>query len=271
MKKGISPKERDMLIGLVGVLIAVAVWFLYASPTIEKTDALRSENTTLSVTASEYESVNLRVDEYSEGIIKNGAEVLEVTDRYPGEVRTEDQLMFWANISSSYPLQLFFGDIEIEERDAVALTGVEDLGDVTVTDNEDGTFTVADSDVEDITAKYVLYGAPMGMNFNCTYEGMKNMFNYIIKQYNKNVILGTEIKYDETTGVLTGNIAVELYYIEGLDKPYTPTFIPAVPAGQKDVFHTGTDEYDAAANEITSLYERITGNKLEKSSTPDNV
>lgn len=267
----ISSKERDILIGFFGVIIAVLVWFLYASPTIEKTDALKNENVILSEKASEYESVNLRVGEYKEAIITNGAEILETTDRYPGEIRTEDQIMFWANISSSYPLQLFFHDLAIEERDPVAVAGVEDLGGASVTDNEDGTYSIPDSDVEDITAKYVLYGAPMGMNFRCTYEGMKDMFNYIAKQYNRNAILGTEITYDESTGVLEGSIAVELYYIEGLDKPYAPTFIPAVPAGQTDVFHTGTSELDELANMITEAVEEATGQTFEKNNTASNA
>ena len=253
MNKAISSKERDLLIGLLGVLIAVCVWFFYASPTMDKTDALQNENVALKEKAELYQAAASRVNEYSEGIVTNEIRIAEITDHYPGEIQTEDQLMYWANIGNLYPTELFFGDINIEERDAVALTGVEDLNGVEPTYNEDGSATVNDSEVPDITSAYVLYGAPMEMEVTCTYHGMKDMFNYIIGQYNRNSIYGFDISYDEANGVLVGTVGVEMYYIEGLDKEYVPTFIPAVPKGQADVFHTGVGSIIDIFNAVTGL------------------
>ena len=276
MDMKIGKKERDLLIGLLGVLLAIVSWFYIASPTIEKTDALRSENAILKAKADEYEIANMQLSDHQAAIVLNQAEIEDITTHYPGEIKTEDQIMFWANIDNAYPEQLAFADLAIEDRDVIALSvdSADDIGeDVQVNYDESGNASIKDSDIENITAKYVLYGAPMGMNFACTYSGLKNMFNYITSQYDKNLILGTEVYYDDSTGLLQGNIAMELCYIQGLDKEYTPTFIPAVPTGQMDVFHTGSigslAEAKAAAEAQDGSVTRTTEGKVPGAAAED--
>ena len=247
MNMQVTKGQRDLLIGLLGVLIAVVVWFLVASPTKEKTDALINENNTLKPKVEEYELRDARLDEYKLGIVQNNAEMETITARFPSAIETEDSVMFWANIDNQYPFQLAFKDLELDERDPVAVAGIEDTGDATIAYEEDGSATISDADAEQLTAKYKLYGAPMSMNFICTYDGMKDMFEYITSQYNRNSINAVEIAYDQETGLLTGAIGMELYYIEGLEKEYNPPFIPSMPKGQSDVFHTtGLDLEEAA-------------------------
>lgn len=239
MKMSISKKERDLLIGFFGVLIAVAVWFLVAKPNIDKIEALNAENVILKAQAEEYEAVNLRVPEYEAGIINNQILMANISEHYPGEIKLEDQIMFWATIDHAYPFQLAFGDLSLEDRDAVAVSGVEDTGNADITYNEDGSGTFKDSQIEEISAKYYLYGAPMAMEFACTYAGLKNMINYIVNQYDRNSIVALEVYYDENTGLLAGAIGIELYYIEGLEKEYQASFIPSVITGQDNIFRTG--------------------------------
>ena len=262
MNMQVTKGQRDLLIGLVGVLIAVAVWFLVAQPTREKTQALENENNTLKPKVEEYELRDARLDEYKLGIVQNNAESETIIARFPSAIELEDSVMFWANIDNAYPFQLAFKDLELEERDAVAVAGIDESEDVTVAYEDDGSATISDDDAERVSATYKLYGAPMAMNFVCTYDGMKDMFEYITSQYNRNSINAFEIYYDEETGLLTGAIGMELYYIEGLDKEYNPPFIPSIPKGQSDVFHTA--DYDLAEAALALLGETIGENGDEE-------
>ncbi|MCR4787625.1 MAG: hypothetical protein K5888_03470 [Lachnospiraceae bacterium] len=247
MNMQVTKGQRDLLIGLLGILIAVAVWFLVASPTMEKTQKLEAENNTLKPKVEEYELRDARLDEYKLGIVQNNAEVETITARFPSAVELEDSVMFWANIDTAYPFKLRFKDLKLAERDPVLVAGAEDIDDASVIYEEDGSATISDETAENLSAKYKLYGAPMGMNFICNYEGMKDMFDYIVNQYNRNAINNFEIAYDDETGLLTGEIGIELFYIEGLDKEYTPPRIPSVPKGQSDVFHSLELDLDEAA------------------------
>lgn len=233
-------KEACLVIGLVGILIAVATWFLYASPTMDKTIVLENENATLKVKAEEYEGVSARLKEYTDTIALYNAEKAEIMSHYPVDIRTTDQIMFWSNMDKLDPERLGFKDLQIEARDAVAVSGVSDTGEATLNIDESGNATFSDADVSEITASYKLFGAPTGMNFACTYDGLKEMIAYVNSQYEKNSIHQIDVFYDDNLGYLTGSLWVELYYIEGLEKEYQPVYIPAVPKGQSDVFHSGS-------------------------------
>ncbi len=246
-------KEVGLLIGLFGVLLAVGAWFLYTSPTLEKTAALKTENEVLSAKAETYSAVNARLSDYENGIVEAKNARDEITDHYPSEIKIQDSVMFWANIDNAYPFDAGFADLELETIDAVAVAGVEDLGGATLIEKEDGQY-ISDDEIEDVTAKYVLYGAPAGMNFASTYGGMKKVFNYVNSQYDRNSIDQVDLYYDEETGLLQGTIWVTQYYLQGLDKDYSPAFIPSVPKGQSDVFHTGAISMDAL-NDAPELEE----------------
>lgn len=240
MKMSVSKKELNMLIGLLGVAVAVLVWFLVASPYMDKTNALKAENETLKPKAEEYEAANARLDEYELGMIANQNEFNTIVDRFPSEVQIEDLIMFWANIDKAYPDVLRFKDIEIEEPDPVAVAAIEDLNGVDVPDSG----VVSDEELEQIEAGYKLYELPEGLNFICTYEGLKKIFSYLEAQNNRCSINQLEVEYDEETGALTGSLWINQFYLEGTDKEYSPVFIPAVPKGQANLFHTSTIPLD---------------------------
>lgn len=251
MKMNLGKKEISLLIALGGILCAVLVWFLVASPTREKTEVLENENVTLKAKAEEYEAVNARLGEYTNNIAMYEAEKADIISHYPVRIETEDQVMFWSDIDILDPVELGFKDLEIEQRDPIAVSGIEDTGEASLTvDEESGSMTISDSDVGELTASYKLFGAPTGMNFACTYQGLKKMIDYINSQYDRNSINQIEVSYDDSTGYLMGSVWVNLYYIEGLEKEYQPKFIPSVPKGQADVFHTSvTDLRQAEAQQ----------------------
>lgn len=239
MDMTITKSQRDLLIGLAGVLIAVACWFLVASPNIEKREALETENATLRPKAEEYQAVHARVDEYKESIVTLTNTENEIVKHFPARIEREDQLMFWSNVDAAYPMDLRFGDIELGEWDAVAVAGMEEGQESEVTYDEEGNPIVSDSSVPEIQADYKLYGATMAMAFASSYDGMKNLFAYVNSLNDKNSIDSFEIYYDESTGVLQGSLGMRLYYLEGTDNEYQPYFVPSVPTGVDDVFRTG--------------------------------
>lgn len=241
MDMTITKQQRDLLIGLAGVLIAVLVWFLVATPYKEKCDALKVENESLKPTAEEYEAVHANRGEYEQGIIDLKAEGADILSHYPSGIEREDQLMLWANIDAAYPDELAFGDIELGDWDNIAITGVEvgAIDESQVTYDEEGNAVVSDDVANEVTADYKLYAGISSMEFASTYNGLKNMFRYIQTQNDRNSIDAFEIEYDEETGFLKGAVGVKQYYVQGTDKEYMPSFIPSVISGVEDIFHSG--------------------------------
>lgn len=239
MDMTITKSQRDLLIGLAGVLIAVLCWFLVASPNIEKRQSLESENETLRPKAEEYQAVHARVDEYRDSIVTLNNTADEIVGHFPSRIEREDQLMYWSNVDAAYPMDLRFGDIELGEWDAVAIAGADEATQEQVTYDDDGNAVLPDEVMEAATADYKLYAATMAMAFISSYDGMKDLFKYVNALNDRNSIESFEISYDREDGILQGSVGMKLYYLEGTDKEYQPYFIPSVPTGVEDVFRTG--------------------------------
>ena len=239
MDMTITKGQRDLLIGLAGVLIAVICWFMVASPYMEKTKNIEAENETLRPKAEEYQAVHARVDEYKESIVTLDNTAEGIIAHFPARIEREDQLMYWSNVDMAYPSDLRFGDIELGEWDAVAVAGVEDTGNAEVTYDEDGNPVMQDDAMSAITANYKLYAATMAMAYISSYDGLKDLFRYVNGLNDKNSIETFEVSYDREDGILQGSVGMKLYYLEGTGKEYQPYFIPSVPTGVEDVFRTG--------------------------------
>ncbi|MBQ0028091.1 MAG: hypothetical protein KBS96_05755 [Lachnospiraceae bacterium] len=241
MDMTITKGQRDLLIGLAGILIAVVVNFLVASPYNEKTASIESKNKELKPIAEEYQAIHANVDEYEEKISEMKQEGQEILSHYPSGIEREDQLMLWANIGGSYPDALALGDIELEEWDAVAIQGIEEgeIPAAQITYDEDGNPKISDDLAKSASADYKLFAGVSAMEFASTYDGLKYMLTYIQSQNDRNSIDALEIEYDEETGFLKGAVGVRQYYVLGTDKEYMPTFIPSVLTGVDDIFHSG--------------------------------
>lgn len=259
MDMTITKSQRDLLIGLAGVLIAVLCWFLVASPNIDKREALEVENETLKPKAETYQAVHARVDEYRASIASLSIEEEELISHLPSMIEREDQLMFWSNIASSYPYDLRFDDIELGEWDAVAVAGLDEstVDTTAITTDENGNPVIDDAAIPTAVADYKLYGATMDMNFASTYSGLKFMLNYIYSQNDKNSIEGIDVTYDSESGYLMGELFMELFYVEGTGKEYVPSFIPSVPSGVDDLFHTeGVGLIDQVIDAVNEAAEK---------------
>ncbi len=263
MDMTITKGQRDLLIGLAGVLIAVLCWFFVASPYIEKREALEAENATLQPKAEEYQAVHARVDEYRESIVTLTNTENEIVSHFPAKIEREDQLMFWSNVDAAYPLDLRFGDIELGEWDAVAVAGADETQ-TEVTYDEEGNPVVQDSQVAGLEADYKLYGATMAMQFISSYDGLKDLFSYVNSLNDKNSVDSFEIYYDEANGILQGAIGMKLYYLEGTDNEYKPYFIPSVPTGVDDVFHTGGMDLEAYLAFLADALEEAVESNTDK-------
>ncbi len=271
MDMTITKSQRDLLIGLAGVLIAVLCWFLVATPSIEKKDSLEAENETLRPKVEEYQAVHARVDEYKSSIVTLDADSEEIVRHFPSDVQREDQLMYWANIAASHPLNLVFEDIELGEWDAVAVAGIDESSSDVVTEDEEGNPIINDEDVPDMAADYKLYSATMAMDFGSTYEGIKDMLKYIQSQNDRSSIETINVYYDEESGFLVGALGLRLFYLDGTGKEYQPQFIPSVPTGVEDVFRTAGYTYGDAIQDIVEAAEEAAGNNATTADKKEEV
>lgn len=216
-------KEKNTLIGLIGVILAVCAWYLVASPMKEKTDALRNENVGLKETKDEYEAINAQKGIYEQGIVDLKAEREQLLSAFPAAMTKEDEIMYWANMERAYADKVEISDIAMNAWEEVyAGDPAADAGE----EEEEG------------ATQLHLYRAPVDYTYAASYDGIKGMVDYINAQKDKKGIETFDISFDSTTGNLVGTMSINMYYMVGTGNEYVPTIIPTVPTGVTNIFKT---------------------------------
>ena len=241
----VKKSEIQLLIAVIGVLIAVCTYFLVYSKFNEKSDALEAENATLSSQVATLEILDQRKADYIEATEKMQSYITNFENRFPADILPEDSIMMVktledytrtevANIAFGSEAEVVYtpaADAATTTADATAAT------DTTATDAAADTTaaaatTVASPVSTDGTA-YAdthMYEVPLSISISCTYDDFKGLVRYIYNQQD------VSISYNETDGMLTGNMTMNTYYLLGTDKVYSSPYIPDMQMGVDTIF-----------------------------------
>ncbi len=223
----LGKKEINLIIGLLGILIAIGVWMFVAKPMKEKTEALQTENVELKAKADEYQAINAQRNAFEAESIELQDERATLLAAFPAGMTKEDEIMYWANMERANAATLAMSNIVMSGWEEVYVEGQPS------------------ADAEGATQLH-LYKAPVSYTYQSTYDGLKNVVRYVFAQNDKKSISNVTAAYDAATGNLVGTVDINMYYMNGTGNEYVPYTIPSVPTGVSDVFHTSGDLADAA-------------------------
>lgn len=246
-KMKVKKSEIQLLIAVIGVLIAVCTYFLVYSSFNEKSDALEAQNVTLSSQLATLEILDQRKADYIEATGKMQSYITNFENRFPADILPEDSIMMVktledytrtevANIAFGSEAEVVYtpaADAATTTADATAAT------DTTTTDAAATTTTASTSPVSTDGTAYAdthMYEVPLSISISCTYDDFKGLVRYIYNQQERESIQGVSISYNETDGMLTGNMTMNTYYLLGTDKVYSSPYIPDMQMGVDTIF-----------------------------------
>lgn len=232
-------KEINLLIGLLGVLIAIGVWMFVASPMKEKTQLIEVENAELKVKSDEYQAVNAQRAQFEADTLRLQEERATLLSAFPAGMSKEDEIMYWANMERANSSTLAMSNMVMSGWSEVFVEGQPEATE------EGGT-------------QLHLYRVPVNYTYQATYDGVKDMVTYVFSKNDKMSIESLSASYDGTTGNLIGSIDINMYYMNGTGNEYVPATIPTVPTGVADIFHsesTLTDGSDVSSFEAGEAEE----------------
>lgn len=246
-KMKVKKSEIQLLIAVIGVLIAVCTYFLVYSSFNEKSDALEAQNVTLSSQVATLEILDQRKADYIEATGKMQSYITNFENRFPADILPEDSIMMVktledytrtevANIAFGSEAEVVYtpaADAATTTADATAAT------DTTTTDAAATTTTASTSPVSTDGTAYAdthMYEVPLSISISCTYDDFKGLVRYIYNQQERESIQGVSISYNETDGMLTGNMTMNTYYLLGTDKVYSSPYIPDMQMGVDTIF-----------------------------------
>lgn len=227
----IKKNEAAFLLAFLGVLVAVIVYILVYNPTMEKTEALEAENNQLAQQVAQLEEWEREVDRFQEETAQMIADVNEVFSHFPAESRSEDAIMY---------------AVELENQDTNTYISSVGITEPALVYEAAPTTILLNSTMEEGQRIYRLYSQQITYTQEFTYSGMKTYVNAIVGNEDRKSIETLNMAYDRSTGILIGTTAMNLYTLDGTDKPYQETMIPSMSVGTSNIF--GTREPGNAGN-----------------------
>ena len=215
----VSKKELYLLLALVGVIVAVCAFQFGFKKINEKTAVLRTETETLESEVKYYMAIKDNIDTYQQGIEDSTTRIAGVLNEFPINVLPEDAFMLGRELEKNVP--------DTFVSSAAMGTNVN-------------VYTATSHPVEPTTIpiSYALYKSELSLSYTASYDGVKDIFDYIYDHTNRMAVDNISLSYDSTTGMLSATSLVNMYYVLGSDKQYSQQNLSGVGIGTDNIFGT---------------------------------
>jgi hypothetical protein len=96
---------------------------------------------------------------------------------------------------------------------------------------------------------YTLYKAQTSYSIQCTYDSLKEMVKDMYNAEGHKTIEDITVVFDSATGMLSGTMVSDTYFVYGQDKPYSQPSLAPVQFGTDNIF--GTIELESSSETQT--------------------
>ena len=240
MKKlKISDSEARLLCFLLALLFLAGSYFLVFNRCVTKASEIEASNEQKQTLINQLESMVNRQAEVEKETAEYNQQVEEIIAKYPSNLTTEKAIAIVQNIEDmtemhvsniSFLMDNLLGDISTFGSTAVA-TG-DTVTDGTATDPA----AVSQTPSGDTPIGYY---ASLSMNYEASYDSFKEMITYIYGLQDRMTIPAITAAYDNETGMISGVMTVDLYYLTNTGKEYEPPVVEGIQSGVSDIFRSG--------------------------------
>lgn len=226
MNLNISEGTKKFLYCLVGVFLVIIVFIFGFQSFFEKNTKLKQEKYVLKEELKKLEEIQKNQEEYEEKTLKNKSELKKYYEEFPAMIQAKDQILYAAELEKRY--------------DSLLISSL--------TMNEPEYLTGTDGDA------MALYRVETGMDCVINYEQLKDFLINSTQDGTRKAVEDIVLVRDMETGMLNGEINMNLYYMTGTNQTYQPEPIEDISIGTDNIFggvgapaEQGNTEPDAEA------------------------
>ena len=225
----VSKKDRWLLAAFLGILVFACSYLFVFQPAMEKADALEVENMQLQGRIMDLKNKEANQETYESEILRMEQEIEEIYQLFPVDVREENAILLAIDQELTAPLK-------------VETITIDALVDIPFGDemSEKETADTSESDAVEAPADdFSLKSRKMTMTYEVSYEALKRSVKNICQQTERMVIDNMTVVYDESTGLLRGTMAVNMYCVPNQEgKEYIQPNFSSVLLGTDNIFGT---------------------------------
>lgn len=239
ISKKIPHKQLKLLIVLATLLTVVCSYYFGFQKYNKKAELLEKENRTLTVQRNELIDKNSKMAIMTEeiNIMKGSYEAL--LDKFPSDLTQDKNIMFIYNLAKHAEMEIKVISLGENELFYSPLGYSNTTLDASTESND----TTQATNREDILG----YKTMVTISYSSTYEGLKKCISYINDYKDRVNVSSITAAFDQTSGILSGTMTINLYALSGTDKEFEEVVIDTVPIGTDNIFGTFEGPMDLEA------------------------
>lgn len=205
----ISKKDQKTLLYVLGVLMVVAVYFLFYSSKQEELQALQDEVDVLHAEVMQLEEYELNSVTYKKNIEKYYAQIADMADDFPAAVKEESIVMYARNLEKDFTTSV--SRVDMSPSALVSSFGVGER-------------------------QKHLYNAGVTLAFTGSYDSVKNVIQDVYDDHEKKALTSLNLSYDNSTGGLSVQAKMNFYSLAGKDQIYEEPDTGNIQHGTGNIF-----------------------------------
>ena len=237
----VKKSEIQLLIAVIGILIAVCTYFLVYTKYNDLADTLESENISLTSQVNTLEVLDQKKEEYIAATEKARNYITSFENRYAADILPEDSIMMVKSLEEATRTEVasiaFGTDNEVVYAAATTDTADDAAAAADAALSTDTTAVSGPVSTEGTTyADTHMYEVPLSISIECTYSDFKGLVRYIYNLQERKSVHSVSLGYNAENGMLSGSMNLSSYYLTGTDKTYSEPDISGVGLGVDTIF-----------------------------------
>lgn len=242
-----NKSQMPLLLGFLGILVAVCAFIFIFRPLSAKTAVLVTENAMLLDKAVKYKELDEKKAFFKEEIERMNSETMGLIEEYSTGLIREDQIMYMANVQKRFKEDLLVNIFTMGENEELLLQTATDA-EAEMAAEQVATGEVVTEQATASTSAFVepvaedsgihMFKNTIDSGFDVTYSGLKDVLDYINGLGTRKNVSALSLSFNSGTGNLAGTMTLNQYYLTGTEGVYTPVNIPAMMIGLDNIFGT---------------------------------
>lgn len=215
----LSKRDQKLILMLLGLAVFLAAYLSICKPLNNKKADMAVQITTLQAQVDLLNSYAASTAAYQGEINKIGDKISAELSKYPGDIRSEDLIMYTTELEEKIGIS----------ADNISISSPEVVSKLSLPEKSGDSYELVPMAV-----------IKTGLTVNCTmsYAQMKALLDYVNKSSGKASLADVTVNYDSSSGKLLGTVTINKYFIASANYSYSKTSIPAVALGTDDPFGT---------------------------------
>ncbi len=232
----VSKKEINLLIGLLGILIAYVAYqfgYLKLNDMAEKKAA---ENAKMRAEISQLQMLEPRKEQFVADTATMEEEMTAWIAQFPSGVLPEDDIKLAYQMDNrNDDNYLFINAMSFADGQQMYVTNQNTSTDTQTSDVQlSGVVLESGS----LYPTYTLYQAQVTYGIDSGYKGLKNLITNIYHTNERKAVESVSVTFDESNGRLNGSVVMNSYYVLGTEIPYAEPILTPVRQGTDNIFGT---------------------------------